>query len=92
MAARAANRSRACCCEAARRWRLDLGRSFLVGDRWSDVAAGQAVGCTSLLIVTPHSGHERCTPDGCVRDLTEAAEIIVSRGRESAAEPCRGVA
>src|SRR5438046_1215247 len=26
--------------EAARRWRLDLGRSFMVGDRWSDVAAG----------------------------------------------------
>ena len=31
--------------EAARRWRLDLRRSFLVGDRWSDVIAGQAAGC-----------------------------------------------
>ena len=78
--------------EAARRWRLDLGRSYLVGDRWSDVAAGQTVGCTSLLIVTPHSGRERCTPDYCVRDLTEAADFIISHGLPSAAQPCRGVA
>jgi D-glycero-D-manno-heptose 1,7-bisphosphate phosphatase len=62
---------------AARRWRLDLPRSFMVGDRWSDVAAGNAAGCLSLLILTPHSGLERCRPKQCVRDLVEAADWIL---------------
>jgi D-glycero-D-manno-heptose 1,7-bisphosphate phosphatase len=64
--------------EAAARWGLDLPRSFMVGDRWSDVAAGRAAGCRSLLVETPYSGRERCRPDRCVADLTEAAEWIIS--------------
>ena len=64
--------------EAARRWGLDLPRSFLVGDRWSDVAAGQAAGCRTLLVETPYSGRRRCSPDRCVADLPEAAAWIIS--------------
>jgi D-glycero-D-manno-heptose 1,7-bisphosphate phosphatase len=67
--------------EAAERWRLDLQRSFLVGDRWSDVRAGQAAGCRSLLVETPYSGRTRCQPDHCVRDLSEAAEWILNQKR-----------
>jgi D-glycero-D-manno-heptose 1,7-bisphosphate phosphatase len=63
--------------EAARRWGLDLGRSFLVGDRWSDVLAGQAAGCRAVLVETPFSGRDHCQPDRCVRDLTEAADWIL---------------
>jgi D-glycero-D-manno-heptose 1,7-bisphosphate phosphatase len=62
--------------EAAERWRLDLQRSVMVGDRWSDVVAGQAAGCTALLIVTPQSGTDRCRPRHCVADLAEAAAWI----------------
>jgi D-glycero-D-manno-heptose 1,7-bisphosphate phosphatase len=63
--------------EAARRWNLDLGRSVMVGDRWSDVVAGQAAGCTAVLVKTPYSGAEGCRPDHCVKDLTEAAAWII---------------
>jgi D-glycero-D-manno-heptose 1,7-bisphosphate phosphatase len=71
--------------EAAARWGLDLGGSFLVGDRWSDVAAGQAAGCRAALVLTAFSGRERCEPDRCVRDLAEAAEWILeaSGGRKA---------
>jgi D-glycero-D-manno-heptose 1,7-bisphosphate phosphatase len=70
--------------EAARRWGLDLRRSFLVGDRWSDVAAAQAAGCWAVLVETPYSGRERCRPDRCVADLAAAADWIIrlTRGEE----------
>ncbi len=63
--------------EAARRWSLDLKHSFLVGDRWSDVVAGQGAGCRTVLVQTPYSGRERCQPDWCVADLPEAAAWIL---------------
>jgi D-glycero-D-manno-heptose 1,7-bisphosphate phosphatase len=64
--------------EAARRWSLDLARSYMVGDRWSDVVAGQAAGCTTFLVETPYSGAERCRPHYRVRDLAQAAEAILA--------------
>jgi D-glycero-D-manno-heptose 1,7-bisphosphate phosphatase len=36
--------------DAARRWQLDLGGSYVVGDRASDIEAGTRAGCTSLFI------------------------------------------
>ncbi len=62
---------------AAKRWRLDLLESFMVGDRWSDVVAGQAAGCRSLLVETPHSGSAKCRPDGRVTNVAEAADWII---------------
>jgi D-glycero-D-manno-heptose 1,7-bisphosphate phosphatase len=66
--------------EAARGWALDLARSFLVGDRWSDVAAGQAAGCLSVLVETPHSKRERCRPDHVAPDLAAAVDWILAHG------------
>lgn len=68
--------------EAVRRWAIDLRRSFLVGDRWSDVAAGQAAGCRALLVETPYSGGTRCRPDHRVRNLAEATEWILAYSGE----------
>ena len=55
---------------------IDLPRSFMVGDRWGDVAAGAAAGCKTLLIDLPYSQCERCSPDHKVADLLEAARVI----------------
>jgi histidinol-phosphate phosphatase family protein len=60
----------------------DLGRSFLVGDNWSDIKAGLKVGAKTILVQTGHGlDVERsgcCTPHHIVSGLFEAAVKIVS--------------
>lgn len=65
--------------QAAAEQGIDLGRSFMVGDRWSDIVAGAAVGCKTFLFDVPYSQSHRCTPDHVVADLAEAADLIVSQ-------------
>jgi histidinol-phosphate phosphatase family protein len=43
---------------AARDLGLDLTRSFLVGDRWRDIAAAAALGARGILIPTPDTAPE----------------------------------
>jgi D-glycero-D-manno-heptose 1,7-bisphosphate phosphatase len=68
--------------DAAREHGIDLARSFMVGDRWTDVAAGQAAGCLTFLIGAPYNDRARCPPDYDVADLPEAAARIVALASE----------
>ena len=63
---------------AAEEHAIDLHRSFMVGDRWSDVAAGAAAGCSTFLIETPYNERQRCRPDHVAADLLEAARRIAT--------------
>lgn len=66
--------------QAAREHHIDLGSSFMVGDKKSDVMAGQAAGCTSILVLTGAAGLGEpdvdVRPDHVARDLLHAATII----------------
>ncbi len=62
---------------AAEKWEIDLKRSFVVGDRWSDVEAGRAVGCYTILIERSYSGQAR--PDERVSDLASAVDLVLAR-------------
>lgn len=64
--------------EAARDHDIDLRKSFMVGDRWRDVAAGAAAGCLTFLIAAPYNERERCPPDHDAADLKDAAGRIVA--------------
>jgi D-glycero-D-manno-heptose 1,7-bisphosphate phosphatase len=66
--------------EAAEVHQIDLGNSFMVGDRWSDIVAGQAAGCRTFLIDLPYSQRRRCAPDFTVANLLAAAHQIVQLG------------
>ena len=36
--------------EAQKKWNIELNGSFLVGDRWKDIAAGKAVNCKTAFV------------------------------------------
>ena len=36
--------------DAAKRWKIDLAKSFMIGDRWCDIEAGQAAGCRTVFV------------------------------------------
>ncbi len=38
--------------QLAARWRIDLARSYMVGDAWTDVAAGRAASCRTVMVRT----------------------------------------
>jgi len=61
---------------AAVKWNIDLQRSFMVGDRASDVEAGRAAGCRTILMDRPYSG--TTTPDARVGTLGEAVDAILT--------------
>ena len=57
---------------------IELARSFLVGDRWRDIGAGKAAGCTTIL-ANAFPEKTRTEPDVEVRDLHAAVDWIISR-------------
>jgi D-glycero-D-manno-heptose 1,7-bisphosphate phosphatase len=45
---------------------IDLARSFVVGDRWHDIEAGQAVGARGVLVRTGLGRRDEATPEAGV--------------------------
>ena len=66
--------------QAAADFPLDLGGSFLVGDKLSDIEAGLAAGCTAILVETGHGAGAENIPLNVPRvaDLAVAADLILS--------------
>lgn len=64
--------------EAARDHRLDLSRSFMVGDKLIDAECGHNAGVRSILVPTGSERHtDAGVADWLARDLSEAVEIIL---------------
>jgi D-glycero-D-manno-heptose 1,7-bisphosphate phosphatase len=64
---------------AAAELMIDLGRSYMVGDRWRDIDCGHAAGCTTILVDYGYDELLRQPPDARVRSLLAAAEWILGR-------------
>jgi D-glycero-D-manno-heptose 1,7-bisphosphate phosphatase len=62
---------------------INLHESFLVGDRWRDVSAGQAVGCTCFFVDHGYNEKSPVLPFTKVSSLIEAAHSILENSNDS---------
>jgi D-glycero-D-manno-heptose 1,7-bisphosphate phosphatase len=74
---------------ACREMDLDPSRSFMVGDRWLDVACGRAAGTRTILVRTGHGAHEEthappgAAADAIVDNLMEAVGWMLRSSQRS---------
>lgn len=61
---------------------IDLERSWLIGDRYADIAASEAAGARSILVLTGHAGDDRgrfdCDANHVCKDLASASQIVLA--------------
>lgn len=62
--------------EAASKHGIDLTASYMIGDRWRDVACGLAAGCKTIFIDYGYSEQLTAKPDFTVPTLEAAAALL----------------
>jgi len=65
--------------DAAARLDIDVGSSFMIGDRWRDIEAGQRAGCSNYFIDYGYAERQPAPPFSRVHSLAEAVRDIVTR-------------
>jgi D-glycero-D-manno-heptose 1,7-bisphosphate phosphatase len=63
--------------DATERLQIDLSASWMIGDRWSDIAAGQAAGCRCFFIDHGYVERQPEPPFSRAASLPEAVDEIV---------------
>ena len=64
--------------EAERDHRIDLARSFFIGDKTSDIECGRNAGVRTILVQTGYGAKAiDCRADWIVPDMAQAAEVIL---------------
>lgn len=72
--------------EGARKYNVDLKASFMVGDRWRDVEAGQNAGCRTIFVDGGYENRNPARPpDAHVHSLREATDWILAECRRGMA-------
>jgi D-glycero-D-manno-heptose 1,7-bisphosphate phosphatase len=66
--------------EAALELGIDLSRSYMVGDRWRDVAAGQTAGCSVYFLDRQYQEKRPDKPYVAIKSVAEAVEFILESG------------
>lgn len=62
---------------SAKKHQIDLAQSFMVGDRWRDIEAGQRAGCKTILIDYNYDEKKAVAPDFTTTSLSAAISWIL---------------
>ena len=62
--------------DAAKKWNINLGNSYLIGDRKKDIDAGIKSGCKTFFIDYNYDEVKPKNPNYVVKSLFEATEVI----------------
>jgi len=68
--------------EAAQEWSLDLSRSYVVGDRDSDIVSGRRAGCYTVFVDRGYLEKVDETPDAKAANLPQSVDIILRHSRQ----------
>jgi D-glycero-D-manno-heptose 1,7-bisphosphate phosphatase len=68
--------------QAAQEWQIDLANSFVIGDRWKDIVAGQTAGCKTIFIDYGYAEPPPQSFDLKTDSLRKAADWILRQERE----------
>ena len=63
--------------KAANQYGVDLTRSWLIGDRWKDIDAGNAAGCATVFVDYGYDEELNTFPDHRVSDVREIPPVIL---------------
>ncbi len=64
--------------QAVRKYDIDLSRSWMVGDRWKDIAAGQAVGLKTIFVDYQYTEtYKGASADFTVKDTMLLTDVIL---------------
>ena len=62
--------------QAGKKWDVDFKKSFMIGDRWRDIQAGEKVGCKTIFLDYKYNEKKPKKPDFVSDSLLNAAHII----------------
>jgi D-glycero-D-manno-heptose 1,7-bisphosphate phosphatase len=74
---------------AAAEYGIDLRGSYMVGDRWRDIEAGQRAGCQTIFIDHGYDERRPDAPDFTTDSLLNAASRILSGAITTGEPQCR---
>jgi D-glycero-D-manno-heptose 1,7-bisphosphate phosphatase len=66
---------------AAKEMSIDLSASYMVGDRWRDIEAGQQAGCRNFFVDYGYDEKQPQSYDFRVSSLLEASQIILQKDK-----------
>lgn len=69
---------------AVRKYNLDLGKSYLVGDTTTDVRTARNAGCAAVLVKTGKAGRDgvyKARPDAVCKNLAKAAAWVIKNNK-----------
>jgi|TARA_B100000959_G_scaffold140580_1_gene147669 D-glycero-D-manno-heptose 1,7-bisphosphate phosphatase len=62
--------------DASKKWSIDFKNSYLVGDRWRDIEAGNSAGCKTIFIDYNYNEKKPRNPDFITDSLLNAVHLI----------------